>query len=247
MRNVVAPQVQLVTDPLGGEHTGEPPGAVQRSGGVLPLALTADQQQVQPAAQPVQVLTVHVRDVIHRVVEVRLITPLTPGMPGRGVVVTGKTHRAREQVGALEREVSRVKSAETVAERDDVQRPAAVVVDPRHHLVENPPLVEPVAAGPFLHRDRLVGPGFVVEAVHAVHLQPTRLQQIRDRGADAVLCEVGCPALLGGKDQYRATPVPVAEAIHWQACRSKPARYGSKALCQDVQSCPPGTSCKVAG
>jgi hypothetical protein len=99
-------------------------------------------------------------------------------MPGRGVVVTGKTQRTREQVRVLEREVRRVERAETAAERDDVLPPAAVLVDPRHHLVQNPSLVEPVPASSFLQRDRLVGPGFVVEAVYAVRLETARFQQI---------------------------------------------------------------------
>src|SRR5580698_6354691 len=97
--HVVAPYVQFVLDPLLVQQRGEPPGAVQHPGGVLPLALTADQQQAELAAQPLQVIARQVADVVHGVVEVRLGAPFAPGAPVPGVVVAGQAHGQREQVG----------------------------------------------------------------------------------------------------------------------------------------------------
>ena len=71
MRDVVAPQVELVADPLLGEQRRR--GACVDSsdaGRVLPLALAADQQQAEPRAQPVEVVAAEVPDVVERVVEV---------------------------------------------------------------------------------------------------------------------------------------------------------------------------------
>src|SRR5437660_253868 len=50
VRDIVAPQVQLVPDPFVGKESGDVPRRVERAGGVLPLALPADQQDRQPAA-----------------------------------------------------------------------------------------------------------------------------------------------------------------------------------------------------
>src|SRR5580704_1155456 len=70
--HVVAPHVQFVLDPLLAQQRVEPPGAVQRPCGVLPLALTHDQQQADLAAQPLQVVAGQLADVVHGVVEVHL-------------------------------------------------------------------------------------------------------------------------------------------------------------------------------
>src|SRR4029077_2583123 len=54
VRDVIPPQIDFVLDPLVGEQRGKPPGTLQGARGVLPLALAADQQQADLAAQPVQ-------------------------------------------------------------------------------------------------------------------------------------------------------------------------------------------------
>ena len=105
-------------------------------------------------AQPVEVVAVQVRDVVDRVVEVGRLAALAPAVPRRRVVVAGQADREREQVGALEREVDGVEGAEADAERGDVLRAAAVVVDERHDLVEDPRLVAPVLARALLERER---------------------------------------------------------------------------------------------
>src|SRR5215218_1635956 len=60
--------------------------------------------------------------------------------------------------GAAQREVDRVEGAEADAERRDLPRPAAVLVDPRHHLVEDPGLVAAVRTGALLERQIAVRP-----------------------------------------------------------------------------------------
>src|SRR5215467_7548707 len=100
----MTPEVKLVLDALVGEKGGEPPRALQRAGRVLPLALSADEQQAHPAAQPVEMVAVQVADVVDRVVEVRCCTALAPALPRGRVVVAGQAHRERENVGSPERE-----------------------------------------------------------------------------------------------------------------------------------------------
>src|SRR5580704_8630371 len=73
-----APTVKFVPNPLLLEQRGETPGARQRPGGVLPLALAADQQQAELVAQPAEVIAGQVGHVVQRVVEVRFVTPLAP-------------------------------------------------------------------------------------------------------------------------------------------------------------------------
>src|SRR4051794_7278292 len=106
VRDVVALQVELVADALLGQAPAGQERARQRAGGVLPLALAADQQQADPRAQPLEVVAVEVRDVVDRAVEVALLAALAPAVapPGR-VVGARQAHGEREQVGALEGEV----------------------------------------------------------------------------------------------------------------------------------------------
>src|SRR4051812_20981668 len=70
VRHVVSPEIHLVADALLREKRTEPAGRVERTGGVLPLSLAADEQQRGAAPQPVEMVTAEVRDVIHRIVEV---------------------------------------------------------------------------------------------------------------------------------------------------------------------------------
>ena len=179
MRHVVAPEVQLAADPLLAEQAGEPLGAVQRAGRVLPHALAADEQDAQPRAQPVEVVAARVGERVERVVEVGGLAALAPAVPARRVVVAREAERERERVRAPQREVDRVEGAEADAERGDLLRPAAVRVDPRHDLVEDPRLVALVRAGALLERQRAVRPRGAVEGVDAVELRPAAVDQLR--------------------------------------------------------------------
>src|SRR6516225_3766978 len=69
VRHVVAPHVQFVLDAFLGQQRRKALGAVQRSGGVLPLALTDHQQQADLAAQPLEVVTGQMADIVHGVIE----------------------------------------------------------------------------------------------------------------------------------------------------------------------------------
>ena len=120
VRDVVPPEVQLVADALLREQGGEALRALQRAGRVLPLALPADEQQADAAAQPLEVVAAGVLEVVDRVVEVRRLAALAPRVPGGRVVVARQAEREREEVGALEREVDRVVGAEADAERRDL-------------------------------------------------------------------------------------------------------------------------------
>src|SRR5688500_17399761 len=122
--NVVSPQVQLVADALLGKQAGETPTALQYPRGVLPLPLPADDQDADPAAQPLQVVVLHVREIVHRAVEVRGVAALTPAVPCGRVVVARQAECEREHVGSLEREVHRVIGAEADARGCDLLRPA---------------------------------------------------------------------------------------------------------------------------
>src|ERR1039457_5955152 len=135
-----------------------------------------------------------VPDVVERVVEVCRCPALAPPVPGRGVVAAGQAHREREEVRPLEGETGRVESAEAAAERHDVDRTVAVVVDPRQDIAEYPRLVPLMPARPLLERDLLVGPGGRVVAVDAVDLEPSRVEQTLHGADHAVVLEVPCPA-----------------------------------------------------
>src|SRR3954463_8630751 len=90
VRDVMPPQVHFMLYPLAGQQRGEPLRAGQRAGGVLPLALPADQQQADLAAQPVEMVTGQVDDVVQRVVEVRLVAAFAPAAPRGRIVVAGE-------------------------------------------------------------------------------------------------------------------------------------------------------------
>src|SRR3954464_4886092 len=151
VRDVVAPEIELVADALLAQALGEAQRAVERAGGVLPAALPADEQQAHARPQPVEVVAVEVRHVVDRAVEVRLVPALARGVaPGRRVVAARQADGEREEVGALEGEVSGVVAAEAAAGRDDLRAAAAVAVDPRDDLLEDPGLVAAVRAGALL-------------------------------------------------------------------------------------------------
>src|SRR6185436_18232685 len=73
VRDVVAPEVELVTQILFAEALGETQRALERPRRVLPHALAAHEQEAHARAQPVEVVAVEVRDVVDRAVEVRLL------------------------------------------------------------------------------------------------------------------------------------------------------------------------------
>src|SRR6187200_1802676 len=79
VRRVVPPEVELVADPLLAEERREASRAVERAGRVLPLPLPRDQEQVDVAAEPVEMVAAEVVDVIARVVEVDGVAALAAG------------------------------------------------------------------------------------------------------------------------------------------------------------------------
>src|SRR6476646_11442693 len=107
VRDVVAPEVDLAGDALLVEQRAEAPRRVERAGRVLPLPLSADEQDRDVIPQPAQVVAAQVRDVVHRVVEVDGIALLAPAL-NRDVVHAAHADREREEVGPLEAEVGRV-------------------------------------------------------------------------------------------------------------------------------------------
>src|SRR5689334_8079427 len=125
----MSPQVELAADALGLEQRGEATRAHERPRGVLPLALSADEQDVDLPAQPVQMIAVEVGYVVHRVVEVGGLAALAPSVPGGRVVVAGHADGEREDVGALQREVGRMKRPEAAATDDHLAGAPAVVAD----------------------------------------------------------------------------------------------------------------------
>src|SRR5207302_4526588 len=76
--DVVAPQIELVRDALLGEQAGEVLRALESAGRVLPGALAADQQQVDVAPQPLEMVAVQMADVVERLVEVAGLAALAP-------------------------------------------------------------------------------------------------------------------------------------------------------------------------
>src|SRR6185312_8188592 len=111
VRNVVPPHVELVTDALLLEEGREASSRVERTGGVLPLALPAHEQEARLAAEPVEVVALQVRDVVDRVVEVDGVAARAAAEE-RDVIDAAQAEREREQVGALQAEVGGVVGAE---------------------------------------------------------------------------------------------------------------------------------------
>ena len=193
----------------------------QRAGRVLPHALPADEQDAQPRAQPVEVVAAHVGERVERVVEERRFAAVAPGVPGRRVVVAREAERERERVRAPQREVDGVEGAEADAERRDLLRAAAVLVDPRNDLLEDPRLVALVRAGALLERDRGVRPRRAVERVDAVELRPAGVEQARQRADHAAVAVLPRVAALGGEGQERPAVVAVDDHVARAADRGR--------------------------
>lgn len=182
-------------------------------------------------------LTPQVGDVVHGVVEVGGVAACTPAVPGSRIVAAGHADREREEVGALEGEVGRVKRAEAAAARDQLAHAAAVLPDERDHLVEDPGLVGLVTTRALLERDRAVRPRFGVRRVDAVELHPAAGEQLADRPDHPAALEFAGVAALGGEGQDRATPVAVRRhAVHGGGHRvaSRRVRWGCSASRQQV-------------
>ena len=175
------------------------------------MPLPADEQDAEAAAQPLEVVAAHVGDVVERVVEVGGLAALAPRVPGRRVVVARQAEREREQVGALEREVHRVVGAEADADGGDLLRAAAVGVDPRHDLVEDPRLVAGVLVRARLERDRGVRPRAAVEGVDAVELHAPAREQLVERADHAPVSVLPRVAALGREREHRAAVVAVGD------------------------------------
>ena len=198
--------------PRSASSAAQVPRRRQRSGGLgLPRALAHGQHEVDPAAQPVQVVAVEVGHVVARVGEVRRVPAVAPGVPLRRVVVAALADRHREQVSAGQREVQRVVGAEAAAGHDHVADARGVLADETGHLVGDPGLVGAVPLGARLERDRAVRPGVGVVRVDAVELDPAGLDQVGDGAHHPVVLVVPRPALLAGEHQHRASVVAVAD------------------------------------
>jgi len=169
------------------------------------------------------VVSLQLRDVVGRVVEVDGVPALAPP-EHRDVVDPALADRDREQVGALQGEVGGVVGAEARAREEDLRRAAAVRVDERHDLLEDPALVSAVAAGALLHRQRLVVPCLPVDRVDAVELDPARIEQPGHGVHHAHALVVVAVALLGGEREHG----PPIVAVRHDAER-RPERFAVQA------------------
>src|SRR5512132_2758799 len=208
--DVVAPQVGLVGDALLPQQAVEGPGRLEGSGGVLPLALAAEEEQRQAAPQPLEVVAVEVGHIVHRVVEVPGRAAPAPAQPA-GVVHAALADAKGEQVGPAEGEAGRVEGPEAGPGDHDVQRALAVVVDEGDHLVEDPVLELAVLDGPVLQGQVGVAPAGRLVAVDRVDLDPAGLDQVGDGVDHAAVLVVGAAALLGLEGEQGARVVAVGE------------------------------------
>src|SRR3954454_3090790 len=92
VRHVVSPEVELVAKALLAEQPRETLRRVEGAGRVLPLALSAHEQEGRARAQPVDVLALEVLHVVQRVVEVDGVSALAPA-DDRHVVNTAHADR----------------------------------------------------------------------------------------------------------------------------------------------------------
>src|SRR3954453_23735350 len=99
VRHVVSPEVELVANALLAEQPREPLRRLERAGRVLPLALSAQEQEGRARAQPVEVVAVEMLHVVQWVVEVDGVAAVAPADYG-DVVHAAHADREREEVGA---------------------------------------------------------------------------------------------------------------------------------------------------
>ncbi len=201
-------------DALLGEQRVEPQRARQGAARalVLPHPLPADQQQADLAAQPVQVLAVHVRHVVHGVVEVERLAALAPPEV-RHVVDTAQAQRERKDLCPAEREVGGVEGPEAAAPDHEVLRTGRVGVDRGDDVVEHEVLEPLVGPRPLLQRQVVVAPARRVVAVDAVDLDAAGVDQPTDRIEQPVALEVDRAPLVGREPQQRSPVVPVHEQV----------------------------------
>src|SRR6187401_1526489 len=141
-------------DPFGTKHLRESFGALEGAGRVLPLTLPRDQEDAHALPDPIEVITLHVLHVSHRVVEVEVVTRFPPSHVGR-VVDAALADRDREEVGPLQTEVGRMVGAETAAGNDRFRETSAVVVHTGYDVVDDPVLVQTMTRCSFFDRDRV--------------------------------------------------------------------------------------------
>ena len=243
VRHVVTPDVELVRDPLLPEERREGVRGVERARRVLPHPLPDHERQPDAAPEPVEVVAVEVRDVVHRVVEVHGLAALAPaGL--RDVVDAREAERAREEVGAAEREVRGVEGAQGRARERDVVVAAAVLAHPREDVLDDPVLEGAVPPRALLERHVARRPRPGVEAVDAVELHLPGLERGGDRGDHPRLLPVPGHAALRGEREERRAPVPeggdvrVADpdvaGLQVHAARRRSARCGWSASRQPV-------------
>jgi hypothetical protein len=153
-----------------------------------------------------------------------------------------------------------VVGAEGDAGDDDLLAAARVVADERHHLVDDPVLVQPVQLRAFLERHVVPVPAARVEAVDGVDLHPPGLDQVGDRVDHPALLVLPGRPLLGGKREQRTAPVAVGDHTAVGADRRGPERdvaalhvlWSSLSKCgwkesrQAIQLCPSRNSCRRA-
>src|SRR5829696_721740 len=136
-------------------------------------------------------------------------TPVTAAIQGTEVVDPRHAQRLREKIGTFQGEVRCVKGTQTGACGEDLCRPATVIENPGHYLINDPRLVPTVSASAFLQRHLLIRPGFGVVAVHAVELDPTSVDEIGHNLDHPPRFEVIRLTHLVRKDQDWTTPMPV--------------------------------------
>jgi len=148
-------------------------------------------------------------------------------IPGKIVeIVDEDNHIAKVEVGG-------VKRTEAATACDQLARTATVAPNIRDDVRQDPSLVVRVASRAFLDRNARVGPGLVIERVHAVELHAAAGEQLSDRRNHPPTLELAGITALGGERQDGATPVPVRRySVHRPA--SRPVRCGSKASRQAV-------------
>src|SRR5262245_60655290 len=128
-------------------------------------------------------IAVQVGDIIGGIGEVSRVPALAPSVPRGRVIVARHTERLWEEVSAAKGEIHRVKRPHRAADRHDVTgvlATAAILVDERSDLVEDPGLVCAMAPRTLLKGHISGRPGHAVIGVNAVDLRSTGSDQTLD-------------------------------------------------------------------
>src|SRR5215213_2592442 len=210
VRHVVSPEVEIVRNAFLRQHAGEAAGSAR----VFVSALPRDYVNLALLAKQVEVVIAHVRQVIHRVVEVDVLVEVI------AVIITANVERAAhrdhpvEEVGPAKQLIGAVERAEARARGDYARAAPAAVPDVRHDLARYVAVVLDLPRGFVFRMNLVIEPARPVDAVDREDLYFSRLDKILDRVDHLKPLVLQVVGRRGGKHEQGESEVPVGDYLH---------------------------------